>query len=67
MSTTEPTLTPEDKARRRGPARRGVIERTLSEISHTFEQSLFAEEVARQPGLLQALDPRIKVISIFCC
>jgi cobalt/nickel transport system permease protein len=44
--------------------RRGVIERTLSEISHTFEQSLFAEEIARQPGLLQTLDPRIKVISI---
>ncbi len=60
MSTLEPSTTSVKKSRRR----RGVIERTLSEISHTFEQSLFAEEIARQPGLLQALDPRIKVVSI---
>jgi cobalt/nickel transport system permease protein len=59
MSTLE-TPTNVKKSRRR----RGVIERTLSEISHTFEQSLFAEEIARRPGMLQALDPRIKVVSI---
>ena len=60
MSILESSTTNAKKSRRR----RGVIERTLSEISHTFEQSLFAEEIARQPGLLQALDPRIKVVSI---
>jgi cobalt ECF transporter T component CbiQ len=59
MSTLGPSTTKVKKSRRRG-----VIERTLSEISHTFEQSLFAEEIARRPGLLQALDPRIKVVSI---
>ncbi len=59
MSTPESSTTKAKRSRRRG-----VIERTLSEISHTFEQSLFAEEIARQPGLLQALDPRIKVVSI---
>ena len=42
----------------------GFIERTLSDISHTFEQSLFAEEIARKPGLLQAIDPRVKVLSL---
>jgi cobalt/nickel transport system permease protein len=44
--------------------RRGVIERTLADITHTLEQSLFAEEIARRRGLLQSLDPRVKVVSI---
>lgn len=44
--------------------RHGVIEHTLSEISHTLEQSIFAEEIARQRGLLQSLDPRVKVVSL---
>jgi cobalt ECF transporter T component CbiQ len=44
--------------------RNGFIERTLSDISHTFEQSLFAEEIARRPGLLQTIDPRVKVLSL---
>jgi cobalt/nickel transport system permease protein len=44
--------------------RHSVIEHTLSEISHTLEQSIFAEEIARQRGLLQAIDPRVKVISL---
>jgi cobalt ECF transporter T component CbiQ len=43
---------------------RGVIEHTLGDITHTLEQSLFAEEIARRRGLLQSLDPRVKVISI---
>lgn len=46
------------------PKRNGFIERTLSDISHTFEQSLFAEEIARRPGLLQSIDPRVKVLSL---
>jgi cobalt ECF transporter T component CbiQ len=41
-----------------------VIARTLTDISHTLEQALFAEEIARQPGLLQSLDPRMKLVSI---
>src|SRR5512138_59481 len=45
-------------------ARRGVIERTLADISGTLEQALFAEEIARRRGLLQTIDPRVKVISI---
>ena len=41
----------------------GFIERTLSDINRTFEQSLFAEKVARQRGLLQFFDPRLKLIA----
>ena len=33
------------------------------EINHTLEQSLFAEQTARRPGLLQRLDPRLKILS----
>ena len=42
---------------------RGVIENTLHEISATLERSLFAEEISTRPGLLQSLDPRVKVVS----
>ncbi len=45
-------------------ARRGVVEKTLADISGALEQTLFAEEMARRPGLLQSLDPRVKVLSI---
>lgn len=36
----------------------------LVDINNTLEQSIFAEKIARQKGLLQALDPRLKVISM---
>jgi cobalt/nickel transport system permease protein len=49
-------------ARRRG--RRNFIEHGLSDISHAIEQSLFAEEIARRRGLLQSIDPRVKIVSI---
>lgn len=42
---------------------RSVVESTLQEISATLERSLFAEEISTRPGLLQSLDPRVKVIS----
>ncbi|MFN8471391.1 MAG: cobalt ECF transporter T component CbiQ [Anaerolineae bacterium] len=41
---------------------RSVVERTLAGLTDSLEQSLFAEEIARQPGALQALDPRVKII-----
>ncbi len=40
------------------------VERTLTEINNTLEQSLFAEKLARQKGLLQLLEPRAKVVGI---
>jgi cobalt/nickel transport system permease protein len=53
---------PADAHVRRG--RPGVIEKTLADLAQALEQSLFAENIARQPGWLQALDPRVKVLSI---
>jgi cobalt/nickel transport system permease protein len=47
------------------PIRTGIIEKTLADLAHALEQSLFAETISRQAGLLQALDPRVKIISIF--
>ncbi len=41
---------------------RGFFERTLGDLTGVLEQTLFAEEIARQDGLLQSLDPRAKVI-----
>ena len=55
------TVPPEAQGRR---GRRSVIEKTLADVAQTLEQSLFAEDIARRPGLLQALDPRVKVVSI---
>ena len=43
---------------------RGAIERTLAEIGHVLEQSLFAETLSRRPGLLQSLDPRVKIVGL---
>ncbi len=45
------------------PARTGHIEKTLSGISSFFARSLFLEETARRPGLLQGIDPRAKLVA----
>ncbi len=41
------------------------VEHTLTDINNTLEQSLFAEKISRQHGLLQLFDPRLKAISTF--
>jgi cobalt/nickel transport system permease protein len=46
---------------RRG--RPSVIEKTLANLAEALEQSLFAETIARRTGLLQSIDPRVKVVS----
>lgn len=50
-------------AARRGlrPPRPGHVEKTLSGISAFFSGSLFREEAARRPGILQGVDPRAKL------
>jgi cobalt/nickel transport system permease protein len=53
---------PERSERVKG--KRGVIEQGLANITGSLEQALFAEEIARLPGFLQRLDPRVKVISV---
>lgn len=41
-----------------------VIEHTLRDIGGTLERTLFAEEISTRAGLLQSLDPRVKVLSM---
>jgi cobalt ECF transporter T component CbiQ len=41
-----------------------VFKRTLRGISETLERSIFAEEISSRSGLLQSLDPRMKLIAI---
>jgi cobalt/nickel transport system permease protein len=40
------------------------IESNLAEISHLIERSVFAETLAHHNGLLQGLDPRIKIVTL---
>ena len=55
----ETTSTP-----RRPHTHRNVLEHTLHGITETLERGLFAEEISTRAGLLQSLDPRVKVVSI---
>jgi cobalt/nickel transport system permease protein len=48
----------------RGWRPRGFIARTLAALGEAFRASYVAEAWARQPGLLQAMDPRAKTITL---
>ena len=50
--------------RRPSSASRGFVERTVELLLEAVDRSLFAERVAGQRGLLQGLDPRVKVASL---
>ena len=43
--------------------RHNALEHVIRGISSTLERSLFAEKISSQPGLLQSLDARVKVVS----
>jgi len=45
-----------------GLFKRAGAKSRLSDLTGALEQSLFAEEIARRKGLLQSLDPRVKLI-----
>ncbi|HEU4322671.1 MAG TPA: cobalt ECF transporter T component CbiQ [Roseiflexaceae bacterium] len=48
-----------------GPRRRaGFIERTIGELAGALERALYADELARADGLLQRLDPRVKLVGL---
>lgn len=40
-----------------------MLERSLAEVGHVVQRSLFAEDIARRDGLLQRLDPRMKIVA----
>ncbi|MEI7770846.1 MAG: cobalt ECF transporter T component CbiQ [Chloroflexales bacterium] len=55
------------ETQRAAPARkrrRSFVERTIIGLADAMEQSLYAEELAQADGLLQRVDPRVKVVGM---
>lgn len=50
------------KQRERRLPGRSILARTASDLHEAIRETLYSEEVARRKGLLQALDPRTKII-----
>ena len=44
--------------------KKDFVERSIRGALSFFKESIFADEIASRPGLLQALDPRIKAVTI---
>ena len=44
--------------------KKGFVQKTISDIFNFFEECLVNDSIAKRKGLLQSLDPRIKLISI---
>ena len=62
MATTEQQLaTPPVRRRKR---RASFVERTIRGLAAAMERALYAEELAKADGLLQRLDPRVKVVGL---
>lgn len=61
-TTREPSS--DAPARRFGGKSRGVIERSLASFVDALQHAFYAEELAKKRGLLQALDPRIKILAV---
>jgi cobalt/nickel transport system permease protein len=61
MTPTQPSSPPPSRHSRSGPS---FVEKSLADISHTLEQTLFAEKIAQKDGLLQRLDARVKVLAL---
>lgn len=51
-------------ARRRRVGRKSFVEKTLAGLAEAFERSLYSEEIGARAGLLQGLDPRIKLVGL---
>jgi len=49
--------------RTRGKSR-GAVERTLASFVDAIEHAFYAEQIAKENGLLQKLDPRLKILAI---
>jgi len=43
---------------------RGVVERSVASFVDALEQAFYAEELAKKNGLLQKLDPRVKIVAV---
>jgi cobalt/nickel transport system permease protein len=49
---------------RSGKKSRAMVERTLASMVDALEHALSAEELAKKNGLLQKLDPRVKIVAL---
>ena len=49
------------RSRRR---RKSFVEKTIRSLLNVLQHALFAEEMAKSPGLLQRLDARVKLVGI---
>ena len=49
---------------RRRKRRAGFVERTIGGLAAAMERALYAEELAKASGLLQQLEPRVKVVGL---
>ncbi len=47
-----------------GKKSRGVVERSLASFLDALEHAFYAEELAKKNGLLQKLDPRVKILAV---
>jgi len=47
-----------------GKKSRGVVERSLASFVEALEHAFYAEELAKKNGLLQKLDPRVKIAAV---
>lgn len=61
MSLPAERPAPTPRARKR---RASFVERTINSLAEAMERALYAEEIARADGLLQPLDPRVKVVGL---
>ena len=43
---------------------RGAVERSLASLVDALEYAFYAEELAKEDGLLQKLDPRVKIVAV---
>lgn len=62
MATTEQRLSTAPTPRRK--RRASFVERTIRGLAAAMERALYAEELAKVDGLLQRLDPRVKVVGM---
>lgn len=62
LTDESPAISPWDPGRR---CKRNFIEKTLQEIVSFLRKAVYSEESARRPGVVQRLDSRVKVMSLF--
>lgn len=43
----------------------GVVEKTIGGGARVMSQAMFSDDNAAKPGLLQAIDPRVKLVTLF--